>query len=305
MSAKLVICVSGGLDSLGAYYYAQYKYCPAKEINFDDVVLLSVNDKDGDYSKKELEVMLDLYPLQKMKLVDIYGYSAVAKTDDHVILGRNAMIASVAAAVAPMVWISGTGYEDNEGMYDKNTGFWLRMSDVLTQACRYKRKENTIVLSPFQGNFVSTVLGVDYQFPSWDKPEIIKFLEDNNITSWRQTTSCFHFNKLRCGECPVCGKRFVYEKVAELNWGIRFSTKFELRDTYSKDPLNNKYLMETWDKMESAIDSWEFRRYPISRILLYFRVLQYYGYQDFKSKWIKKNLVGADPKALLQGRFGL
>jgi 7-cyano-7-deazaguanine synthase in queuosine biosynthesis len=278
MEKKLCICISGGLDSYTAVRYAQHIYCPEVGLDFQkDVVLLSIRDMDSPYSLKEMNTMDLLYSqpgLPPRKTVVVWGYGRIAQTDDHVILGRNIMVASMGIALAPEVWISGTLFENNDEMYDKNYMFFQKMSDVAQYVCRYKRewspdKPPTLVLSPFQGG----AWGSEFPFPEWDKHHMIKWLETTGYREWRQTVTCFHPELTRCGSCIVCGKRYIYEKFCEITYGIQFSDNRRLEDTYANDPRGNAYLLGTLGKMKEAETTGDFRRYWKERIAIYKTVL--------------------------------
>lgn len=263
----LVICISGGLDSFTMFHYANKVFNKDNKYN---VKYLIVVDKDSPYWEKEWGVILELYAKNtptlstQFNLVMLQGYGRLAKTDDHVILGRNAMIASIASAIGENIWIGGTLFEDNIGMYDKNSYFWHDISQALTQACGYKRSK-TIVYSPFQqtGKY-------------WDKHDMIIWLESQGIHDWRQTVSCFHPTYMRCGLCAVCYKRYIYQKYVELTTDIRISD-IPLEETYVNNPLDNFFLKDTIEKMKEAIKDNNFNRYHKERIQIYSKVLEFTG----------------------------
>jgi len=282
---KLVICISGGLDSFGAYCWAKNMFCPKNGMDFDkEVALLQVVDTGCPYWEKEVNVMDTLYGKYNINpqifRVVISGYRALGiAEDDHVILGRNAMLASIAVRLGLTVWICGTSFENNSGMVDKNHNFFKSISDTLSYACGYKRPlidvhgmPYTKVYSPFQGTmFFETPLAVS------EKHGIIRWLEVSGVKSWRKTTSCFHPKYLRCGVCSTCGKRFVYEKYVELEDGIIFKPGTKLEDTYRESPLNNVYLQKTIIAMKNALINKDFSRYLEERIQVYKRVLDNYN----------------------------
>jgi 7-cyano-7-deazaguanine synthase in queuosine biosynthesis len=266
----LVICISGGLDSFTMYHYANKVFNKDNRYN---IKYLSVIDEDSPYWAKECAAIEKLYGnsgtnrkfYENFSFVNLKGYGKLAKTEDHVVLGRNAVIASIASALGENIWMGGTYFEDNIGMYDKNEMFWHEMTRVLTQACGYKRK-NTTVWSPFQN-----------RSESWDKHNMIVWLESQGIKEWRNTVSCFHPTQLRCGTCAVCYKRYIYEKFVEIKHGIKYSNEAELEDTYFQNPLENFFLGETIAKMQLAIRHNDYLRYYKERIGIYNEVLKYTG----------------------------
>jgi 7-cyano-7-deazaguanine synthase in queuosine biosynthesis len=275
MEKKLCICISGGLDSFTAYHYARLVFCPAFKIDFEkEVVLLKINDEDSPYAEKEDDVIQRLYrdafKAKMVREVRLSGYGTLAQTDSHVVLGRNAMIASIGAAASTLVWICGTAYEDNYGMYDKNNTFFERMSTTLSYACRYIRKDkSTKVCSPFQG------WTDNFNYPLWDKPQMILWLEEHGLHTWKDTTSCFHPVKLRCGECAVCAKRFIYEKWVEIKKDVSFFLS-PLEKSYYVNPLLNRALWVTFDEMLKAERGFDFSRYHKERIAIYKEVIAYF-----------------------------
>ena len=146
------------------------------------------------------------------------------------------------------------------------------MSITLGQACGYKRPiDQTEILSPYQHQ----ILPEGYH---WDKPDMIHWLETNGVPQWRKTVSCFHPIQNRCGECAVCGKRFIYEAYVEDVHKIKFSTT-HLPLTYATNPLKNKFLKQTWNKMQEANSRQDYSRYPRDRFRIYKRALKAYGLQ--------------------------
>jgi 7-cyano-7-deazaguanine synthase in queuosine biosynthesis len=267
---KICLCISAGLDSFTTYHILLAQ-------SIKNVCLLNIV-WDGPYDAKEQKVVKELYKkaIYPMYTVSMKGYNAIASTDDHVILGRNAVVASIAAGLAPTVLINSTAYETNREMFDKNPRFLALMSFALGQACAYKRHvEDTQVLSLFH----APILPLGY---GWDKPQMIQWLEDNQIYDWRKTTSCFHPTLKRCGECAVCGKRFIYESYVALQYSIAFDRKKILRKTYAKNPLQNISMLQTWAKMQDVEMLGDYSRYSAERIKIYRKVLTAYGISQIK-----------------------
>jgi len=266
---KLCIPITGGLDSFTAYHYAKRYYCYRMGLDFEkDTILVYVNLINSPYAKKEKETIKGLYPHDKIHYIDIKGYyDKVTSMEGHVVLGRNMMLAGLLSGLAEEVWLCGTEYEDNTGMYDKNSAFFKVATQCATQACLYERDIPTIIRSPFQS------FGDLGSFLLMEKHHMIEFLEERNIFEWRYTTSCFHPEYLRCGSCPVCGKRYVYEKMAEIKWHILFDKNISLENTYIDNPRENKYLLETLEKMKLAKKTKNYSRYHKERIQCYFEVM--------------------------------
>lgn len=294
---RMVICISGGLDSYTAVHFAHDYFCLSIGADFkEDVLLLSMSDKDCPYNDKEQEIIKELYVdnamMPKVHTVELSGYSQLVATKSHVILGRNAMIASIAAGVAPLVWINGTSFEDNMGMYDKNKPFFDIISKALEQACGYERQgtSHTCVMSPFQGYKYVSVNNVPANGHSvlyMDKHDMILYLEEKGYRKWRQTTSCFHPKSKRCGSCVVCGKRFVYESYAQSKSISSFYSK-EIKDTFDSNPLENKSIQDTLESMAKAMDERNFSRYHFNRIKIYFEVMKNYGNEFAKDYYEKQ-----------------
>lgn len=260
----LVICISGGLDSFTMYHYANKVFNKDNRYNIKYLVVV---DADSPYCGKEGEAITQLYAGEtrilpkEFNVVTINGYGNLAKMEDHVVLGRNAVIASIASALGGNIWMGGTEFENNSEMFDKNFLFWNKMSNALNHACKYKR-EHTQVDSPFQG-----------LYQNWDKVEMIIWLETQGIFNWRDTVSCFHPTMKRCGTCAVCYKRYIYEKYCEIKHEIYYEKGVELEDTYFQNPLENFFLNETIEKMKLAVKNKDFSRYHLQRINIYNEVL--------------------------------
>src|SRR3989304_7813390 len=160
MKKKLCVLLSAGLDSFTAYQWLrkQENLDTLRAIdgednwNFeDDILFLQIIDTDSPYYLKEINIMDNLYGLSagNIKKIRIHGYGKLVQ-GNHVVLGRNAVYASMAAGIAPIIWLCGTAFEDNNGMYDKNNEFFEQMTEALSYACLYSRETDTTVYSPFQ-----------------------------------------------------------------------------------------------------------------------------------------------------------
>jgi len=279
MQKKLCVLLSAGLDSFTCYHWLKQDKNRTKDLSFEeDVLFLQIVDTDSPYWHKEVTVMNKLYgeygKTKNIQRITINGYGRlVTQEDSHVVLGRNAVYASIAAGIAPRVLLCGTAFEDNIEMYDKNSTFFDLISQTLSYACSYNRDDSTFIYSPFQDPLSEDldIIGI------WDKHQMIKWCEENEFKDWRKTISCFHEKHDRCGCCVVCGKRFIYEAYAEIKWGIKYSVYNELKFTYGVNPLHNEHLLQTWKKMLIAEKEQNFERYNKERIEIYRVVLEHYG----------------------------
>jgi 7-cyano-7-deazaguanine synthase in queuosine biosynthesis len=260
------LCISAGLDSFTAYWLYKSRYLNKK------ICLLNVKT-DSAYSEKEDKQVLKLYKDSPFPRFDVSmkGYEAVSSTDTHVVLGRNMMLASIAAGLAPNILICSTAFENNYRMYDKDSNFFREATRALTQACFYSRFGSTRVYSPYHLKFSP----LDLFLGDFDKVEMIRILQREKAP-WRKTITCFDSELLRCGRCAVCGKRFIYEAYCEIEFGIHFKKGVDLRKTYKYDPLNNEHLWETYRKMRQAKADRNFLEYPLKRIAIYETVIGHY-----------------------------
>jgi 7-cyano-7-deazaguanine synthase in queuosine biosynthesis len=214
---KLVICVSGGLDSFIAYHYALIE----KKYNKEDILCINFNINQP-YFLKEKEALDSFGFLIHYLKVDLISeeFNNIPDISNYIIPGRNMIFASIAGSLGERVWILGMKYENHIHMYDKNGSFFNKSTVALTQALG----ELTIVESPFM---------------NLSKTEAIKWALSNGITKEElgKTTSCYHDFLKRCGECSLCFKRYIAMKANGID------------EVYTKDPLESsegKLLIENY-----------------------------------------------------------
>jgi 7-cyano-7-deazaguanine synthase in queuosine biosynthesis len=238
---KLVICVSGGMDSYIAYFYA------IKEKGYKPEDILCINfNIDQPYFLKEKEALDSFGFVIHYLKVDLISkeFSNVPDISNYIIPGRNMIFASIAGSLGERVWILGMKYENHLLMHDKNGPFFNKATVALTQAIG----ELTIIESPFI---------------SKTKTEIIKWALLNGITKedLGLTVSCYHESLKRCGICSLCFKRYI---------AMRANNIYEEYTNNPIESLEGKMLIYNYKK---AIATKDFTHYSKERIEETFKVL--------------------------------
>ena len=207
---KLVICVSGGLDSTIAYHIAKKTY--------KDIICLFFNVGQP-YYEKEKNVLKSLeIPFKEIDLSSVY---ADVEMQGHIIVNRNALFANIGSIYGNRVWIVGLKYENHYLMSDKNDQFYRYVSLSATQSTG----KNVIVETPFR---------------EWSKTDILNYCIENELLEVvDKTTSCYDKNEHRCGKCSLCVRRFVAGKTAGID--EKFATN-------PKESQEAKLLVEKYEK---------------------------------------------------------
>lgn len=236
---KLAICISGGMDSYIAYFWAIKKLGYKKE----DIICINF-DIGHPYAKKEQEALKKLGIPYTTIHIDLLreSFGNMPTETKYVIPARNMIFSTIAAGFAERVWIMGMKFENHYLMYDKNDDFFRIASACLTQSIG----SQTIVESPF----------IDYT-----KTDIIQWAVDNKLEKLHETTSCYHPKLHRCGECSLCFKRFV----AMMACGVE--------EKFSSDPRKSEEAQRLVTVYKEAIRKNDFSHYQKDRILETFDIM--------------------------------
>jgi len=195
MDKKLTILVSGGLDSVIAYYYAL-----AKGYKEDEIFPLWL-DLGQPYNWKEEEV-IDRLPFKVNKMhIDLvreeFDNVPTPESDKQIIPGRNLMFAVIGASFGKTVWLSALDGERNPFAKerDKSEKFFADATDLLTYVFNILRPE-TVLETPFR---------------NMTKQEAVAWALDNGVSEelLMSTSTCYDDKEKACGECPTCFKRWV------------------------------------------------------------------------------------------------
>jgi len=240
----LVICYSGGMDSLIAYYWA------IKEIGYRAQDILLLNFQIGHpYANKERQAMRDLglpYTPMDVGWLDS-GLLEQPTVDNYIIPGRNLVFASLAASVGQRVWIVGVKFENHPNMYDKNSNFYRTATLAVSQA-------------------VGCYTPVETPFSDMSKTDMIRWAMKAGIMDQvNRTVSCYHPTEWQCGECGLCFKRAVALKAAGHTGGL---------NGYSTDPFKSKVASDFKRRYEEAVANGDFSHYSHERIDETLRIMQ-------------------------------
>lgn len=215
---KIAVMVSGGIDSLVAFRYAQARY--GKE----NTTGIFVNYKQP-YFDKENEAVYSLFRKEvdegEIKLVEAdlctYGLQNIPTVEKQEIFGRNLLMAFYGALLGDRVWLSILENELHASVPDKHPEFLHMCSALFTYTFKNLRNE-TVVETPF---FEMT------------KSEVVHLGLMLGITKnqFKQTISCYDAEGKSCGKCLACFKRWV----AWVNNGIEEEFAFQ---PYANDYAN-------------------------------------------------------------------
>lgn len=167
----MILCFSGGLDSLIAWYYLDKPPC--------------VHFQYTSYSSAELVSVMNINP--SCNIDNSLNLSHLQKGDNAYIPHRNMMFAALASAYSENVVMAGIA---DDVVEDKSPEAFKNMSKALTLTSR----KRIVVSSPF-----------------WEmtKAEIVGWFLDN-VEDARQlikeSTSCYT-NERYCGRCPSCFRK--------------------------------------------------------------------------------------------------
>jgi len=166
MEKRLVIMLSGGLDSSVAYHYALNK-----GFNKDEIVCIWF-DLNQPYNTKEKESLDKIgIPYETIKLDLIQEKFNNIPTKDHpnqIIPGRNLIMATIAASFGERIWMMALDGETHMNTIerDKSTKFFQDTTNLLTYIFNVKR-DITVLESPFM---------------NMSKTDIVKWAIDHGVS---------------------------------------------------------------------------------------------------------------------------
>ena len=198
----MILCYSGGLDSLIAWHYLG----KPPSIYFDC----------AKYSAVEKQSISETNP--NCKMLDVLELSKYQHGENAFIPHRNLIFAALASNYDPEVIIAGV---KDDQVSDKNPKAFELMSEVLTRTSKFT---------------------VNVRSPFWDKTksEIVKWFLDNipNAEALISiSVSCYNGERY-CGKCPSC----LRKAVALWDNGIHMDFyNIELLEEYYMKALAYKY----------------------------------------------------------------
>jgi len=247
---RLVIMMSGGLDSYLAWHYALKE----KDYKEEEIFPLWIN-LGQPYARKEKEAIssfeFEVHTVDLTLLRPEFGN--VPTIDNQIIPGRNLILAAIAASFGQTIWLSALDGEMHKFMPDKTQKFLDLASELFSYV--FDNRLETKVISPFT---------------SMSKSDIVKWSLSKGVTVEQilNTSTCYHTDHKACGECSTCFKR----KVALINNNIE--------EDYEKNPFvpaNNEYMRTTVPKMLKDYKEGRFDHYSKKRCLETFSALRKVG----------------------------
>lgn len=198
----IVICYSGGLDSLLMERFALHYYPDAK------ITRLFV-DHGQESVKAEIDALPEGTVIRKLDwLGDDVSVGAVAKKSDPqagaiYIPGRNGVIALIAASqfIPDQIWMGTLVDECNKQATDKNDEFLVNINFLITG-----------MMSPFKTwDHRRDPVRFPFVERGWTKTDALREALARKLVTVEEvkaTTSCWHNETgLPCGQCKQCFKR--------------------------------------------------------------------------------------------------
>ena len=247
---SLSIMVSGGLDSYIAYRIATADN--KKIAQYEDIIPIFVN-LGQPYAQKELQTCKKLFG-EELIIVDseLYKHQAHEATLlNPEIFGRNTLCAFFGAVYSDITWLCALETEMTRfTVRDKQPEFFHLCSSLFTFVFKAQREE-TIVLTPFH---------------DISKTEMIKLALVNEFVTHAElmeTVSCYHSEKMLCGKCLTCFKRWIamtnngihepYEAHPYYDNAYAIDTvkamRFELQEGKLSGKYTKKRIIETMDAL--------------------------------------------------------
>ena len=241
---NIAVMVSGGIDSLVAFHYAQHKGYNAIPV-FVDV--------GQPYVEPERELCRKFFG---DKLVEFKAdmcnptFGNLPTINSQEIYGRNLMLALFGAIVADHVWLAALETEMNQtAVADKRSEFFLGGSSSLTLIFHNKQKKTTVE-TPFEYMTKSDVvkLGIELGL----KEAIV------------ESRSCYDPHHHSCGKCSTCFKRWI----AMINNGLPV-------EQFAFPPYENDYAQRVLSDMAELLKhNKSSERYSRKRIEETFRAME-------------------------------
>jgi 7-cyano-7-deazaguanine synthase len=199
--SKVLVLVSGGLDSATCLYWAKKNFSQIYAITFDYYGRIE-NEKKAAIALSEKASTLELFrisiPFIK-ESSDFYSGKHVSPTTDKrwasYIPARNLIFYSIAAHYAEFLdikWVIG-GHSKDDGLFfkDATESFIKDMNSLFNRGCQYCNERPYTILAPLA---------------SLDRVEIIRLaikLEVPLDLTW----SCHRSGETQCGQCYACTSR--------------------------------------------------------------------------------------------------
>lgn len=238
---KLVILMSGGLDSYISYYYAR-----AHGINSIMPLWFDINQP---YKYKEQAAIEAFdFPVTKMHLDLIRPeFDNIPTIHNQIIPGRNMIFATIAASFGNLIWMCALEGEMHKYMVDKNDTFFSLASGVLSYTFDKK-------------------VSIETPFSKLTKTEIVKWALKNGLTKEQlsKTSTCYHPTEQFCGECGTCFKRNI---AMSLN-GIH--------EPYKVNPFESAWGVDYMKKIVKAIAHKDYTHYSKNRLTETFAAFELY-----------------------------
>lgn len=215
----LVILMSGGLDSLIAYYYAQSLNKIDDEPTWSNIVALHV-DIGQPYAEKEREALSHFpFPVETVTapFITSANYAYPRPTPEaQIIPGRNMTLCAIAANYGTTIWMCALKGEMSAYMVDKNDTFFKLASATLSYT-------------------FGTPISIETPFKRYTKSDVVRLAINTlhiPLDILKATSSCYDAVERNCGVCGTCVKRAL----AFANNGIE--------EEYEHDPFESPYLYD-------------------------------------------------------------
>lgn len=242
---NLIVLTSGGLDSFVARYFARAH-------GFENIRSLWINIGQP-YAEKEMSAIQRFpFPVEIIECFTVDPiFGNVPTINQQVIPGRNLLFAIIAASMGgERIWLGALEGEmhTDVGSRDKTPEFFSLTTGLLSFTFK-PRSEEVILETPFQ---------------NMTKAEMITWALQNGISpnQLRSTSTCYHPEHDRCGQCGACFKRWI---ALILN---------EIDEDYRYNPWISEYARRMLNDMKQAIHIGQYSHYSRKRVKETFEALR-------------------------------
>ena len=241
----LIVLTSGGLDSFIARYFAKGR-------GFRNVRSLWI-DIGQPYREKELRAINRFpFPVEILECLTVDPqFGNVPTIDQQIIPGRNLLFAVIAASIgADRIWLGALDGETHAFARerDKSPEFFHLASGLLTYIFKV-RSPQVVIETPFL---------------NMSKAEIVTWGLQNGITTdqMRSTSTCYHPEHERCGQCGACYKRWIAFTLNEID------------EDYKYNPWISEYARKTMRGIMDDVYVGKYSHYSRKRVKETFEALR-------------------------------
>ncbi len=226
---KVVVLLSGGMDSVCSLYYSKEKYNVIAAVSFD--YGSKYNHKELPYASYHCGKLKIPHTVMKVGFVDDYFESSLMKDGSYaensklknvssktIVPFRNGMMLAIAIGFAESLGGEGVVIAAHSGDYSAYPDCREKFLKLMSQAAKAGTYNKVKILRPFV--YLS-------------KEEIVKIGRKLDV-DFSKTWSCNKGDDIHCGECDTClGRREAFNSAR-----VSDPTVYNYNEPLSLDPLD-------------------------------------------------------------------